>query len=171
MGGWLISKYLITAAVIVAVSELAKRSDRLGGFIAALHLSHSWRSSGFTWISNRSPKLQTTLGIHSGTLFPLPCFGISTVVAAHRDSGLPSLASICITVISFGLFALAVRPFWHPTSSVNKPNNSFKPKLLRHQTWQVKRHVFARYTIRLNSGVRHCMKNYGDISKPRWIFC
>ena len=33
---WLISKYLITATVIVTVSELAKRSDRLGGFIAAL---------------------------------------------------------------------------------------------------------------------------------------
>jgi uncharacterized membrane protein (GlpM family) len=31
-------KYLITAAVVVAVSELAKASDRLGGLIAALPL-------------------------------------------------------------------------------------------------------------------------------------
>ena len=36
--GWLVTKYLLTAAIIVAVSECAKRSDRLGGFIAALPL-------------------------------------------------------------------------------------------------------------------------------------
>ena len=35
---WLITKYLITSAIVVAVSEIAKRSDRLGAFIAALPL-------------------------------------------------------------------------------------------------------------------------------------
>lgn len=35
---WLIAKYLLTAAVVVLVSELAKRSDRLGGLVAALPL-------------------------------------------------------------------------------------------------------------------------------------
>jgi F0F1-type ATP synthase assembly protein I len=35
---WLITKYLITAAVVVVVSEAARRSDKLGGFIAALPL-------------------------------------------------------------------------------------------------------------------------------------
>ena len=35
---WLITKYLVTAAVVVAVSEAAKRSDRFGGLIAALPL-------------------------------------------------------------------------------------------------------------------------------------
>jgi len=33
---WIITKYLITAGVVVLVSEAAKRSDRLGGLIAAL---------------------------------------------------------------------------------------------------------------------------------------
>ena len=33
---WIITKYLITAAVVVLVSETAKRSDRFGGLIAAL---------------------------------------------------------------------------------------------------------------------------------------
>jgi F0F1-type ATP synthase assembly protein I len=33
---WLISKYFITAAVVVLVSEVAKRSDKLGGLVAAL---------------------------------------------------------------------------------------------------------------------------------------
>jgi hypothetical protein len=36
--GWLITKYLLTAAVVVLVSEAAKRSDKFGGFIAALPL-------------------------------------------------------------------------------------------------------------------------------------
>jgi len=33
---WLITKYLVTAGVVVLVSELAKRSDKLGALIAAL---------------------------------------------------------------------------------------------------------------------------------------
>ncbi|HSI24314.1 MAG TPA: DUF3147 family protein [Methylotenera sp.] len=33
---YLIVKYLVTAGVVVLVSELAKRSDKLGGLIAAL---------------------------------------------------------------------------------------------------------------------------------------
>ena len=35
---WLLTKYLLTAAVVILVSEFAKRSDRLGGFVAALPL-------------------------------------------------------------------------------------------------------------------------------------
>lgn len=35
---WLVFKYLLTAGVVVAVSELAKRSDKAGAFIAALPL-------------------------------------------------------------------------------------------------------------------------------------
>ncbi len=35
---YIIIKYLITAGVVVLVSELAKASDKLGGFIAALPL-------------------------------------------------------------------------------------------------------------------------------------
>jgi len=33
---WLLVKYAITAGLVVLISEIAKRSDRLGGFIAAL---------------------------------------------------------------------------------------------------------------------------------------
>jgi hydrogenase/urease accessory protein HupE len=34
--GWLITKYLITAGIIIAVSEVAKRNDRLGALLVAL---------------------------------------------------------------------------------------------------------------------------------------
>ncbi|PJG59546.1 DUF3147 family protein [Aeromonas cavernicola] len=33
---WLIFKYMITAAMVVLISEVAKRSDKLGGLLAAL---------------------------------------------------------------------------------------------------------------------------------------
>lgn len=35
---WLISKYAITAFMVVLISEVAKRNDRLGGLLAALPL-------------------------------------------------------------------------------------------------------------------------------------
>lgn len=36
--GWIVTKFLLTAAIVVLVSEVAKRSDKLGGFLAALPL-------------------------------------------------------------------------------------------------------------------------------------
>ena len=35
---WTIVKFLLTSAIVVLVSEVAKRSDRIGGLIAALPL-------------------------------------------------------------------------------------------------------------------------------------
>ena len=35
---WLITKYALTAGMVVIISETAKRSDRLGGLLAALPL-------------------------------------------------------------------------------------------------------------------------------------
>jgi len=36
--GWILTKYLATAAVVVVVSEVAKRSDKAGALIASLPL-------------------------------------------------------------------------------------------------------------------------------------
>src|SRR4051812_37131268 len=33
---WVVTKYLITAALVVLISEFAKRSDKLGALVAAL---------------------------------------------------------------------------------------------------------------------------------------
>ena len=35
---WIATKYLVTAALVVVISEVAKRSDRIGSLIAALPL-------------------------------------------------------------------------------------------------------------------------------------
>lgn len=39
--GLIITKYLLTAGIVILVSELAKRSDKLGGLVAALPWSLS----------------------------------------------------------------------------------------------------------------------------------
>lgn len=35
---WIATKYLVTAGIVVLISEVAKRSDRLGSFVASLPL-------------------------------------------------------------------------------------------------------------------------------------
>lgn len=109
---WLISKYFITAAVVVVVSEFAKRSDRLGGLIAALPLvtvltliwlqlerqpvdkiaNHAWYTFWYV-----IPTLPMFL------LFPamLPRFGFWPTL----------FACIVITIGCFGAFAAVVRRF------------------------------------------------------------
>jgi hypothetical protein len=46
---WIITKYLLTAGMVVFASEVAKSSDRLGGFFGALPimtlLTLTWHSS------------------------------------------------------------------------------------------------------------------------------
>ncbi len=42
---WIITKYLLTAGIVILVSELAKRSDKLGGLVAALPLVKIGRAS------------------------------------------------------------------------------------------------------------------------------
>ena len=36
---WLIAKYLITAALVVAISEMAKRTEKIGALLASLPLA------------------------------------------------------------------------------------------------------------------------------------
>lgn len=52
---WIISKYFITAAVVILVSELAKRSDRLGGLVAALPLV-TVLTLIWLYVDNQSPE-------------------------------------------------------------------------------------------------------------------
>jgi F0F1-type ATP synthase assembly protein I len=112
MGGWLITKYLLTAAVIVAVSETAKRNDKLGGFIAALPLV---TFMALIWLHvDKQP--QAKIANHAWYTFwyvvpTLPMFPAFPFLLPRIGFWLTMLASVGITVVSFGLFAWAVRPF------------------------------------------------------------
>lgn len=109
---WIVTKYLLTAGIVVLVTEVAKRSDRLGGLVAALPLvtvlaliwlhveqqpeakiaSHAWYTFWY---------VVPTLPMFLAFPFLLPRLGFWPTLAA----------SVAITVTCFGLFALLVRRF------------------------------------------------------------
>ncbi|MBS0462344.1 MAG: DUF3147 family protein [Proteobacteria bacterium] len=109
---WLASKYLLTAAVIVLVSEAAKRSDRLGGFIAALPLV---TFMALIWLYlDQQP--QAKIANHAWYTFwyvvpTLPMFLAFPWLLPKLGFWPTLLACAAITILCFWLFALALRPF------------------------------------------------------------
>jgi hypothetical protein len=99
----------LTAAIVVAVSEFAKRSDRLGALLASLPLV---TLSALTWLYvEKQPQ-----GKHPWYTFwsvapTLPMFAAFSRLFA-RFGFWPAL-SMCavLTIICPGLFALIFRPF------------------------------------------------------------
>ena len=110
--GWLVTKYLITAAVVVLVSEVAKRSDRLGGLFAALPLV---TVLALIWLYvERQP--QTKIANHAWYTFwyvvpTLPMFLAFPVLLPRLGFWPTLLACVAITVVCFWLFAQLVRRF------------------------------------------------------------
>ncbi|MGF6495012.1 antibiotic biosynthesis monooxygenase (ABM) superfamily enzyme [Luteibacter sp. 621] len=109
---WLITKYLITAAVVVAVSEFAKRSDRLGALIASLPLV---TLLALTWLYIEKQPAEK-IANHAWYTFwyvvpTLPMF-LAFPWLFGRFGFWPALAlSAVITVVCFALFAWAVKPW------------------------------------------------------------
>jgi hypothetical protein len=110
--GWLITKYMITAAVVVLVSEVAKRSDKLGGFVAALPLV---TFLALVWLYvEKQPEAK--IANHAWYTFwyvvpTLPMFLVFPILLPRIGFWLTMLASLGVTVICFGLLALVVRHF------------------------------------------------------------
>jgi hypothetical protein len=110
--GWLVTKYLITAAVVVLVSEVAKRSDRLGGLFAALPLV---TVLALIWLYvERQP--QAKIANHAWYTFwyvvpTLPMFLAFPMLLPRLGFWPTLLACVVITVACFWLFALLVRRF------------------------------------------------------------
>jgi len=110
--GWLLTKYAITAAVVVLVSEVAKRSDRLGGLIASLPLVTLLT---LVWLYiERQPAEK--IANHAWYTFwyvvpTLPMFLVFPLLLA-RFGFWPALGlSALLTIVCFALFALAVKSF------------------------------------------------------------
>ena len=109
---WLITKYLITAAVVVLISELAKRSDKLGGFVAALPLV---TFLALIWLYIEQQPTQK-IANHAWYTFwyvvpTLPMFLVFPWLLPRWGFWPTMLASVVITVICFGLFAVMMRRF------------------------------------------------------------
>ena len=107
---WLVTKYLLTAAVVVLVSEFAKRSDRLGGFVAALPLI---TVLALIWLYvERQPTAK--IANHAWYTFwyvipTLPMFLLFPWLLPRIGFWSTLLASVVLTVVCFGLFAALVR--------------------------------------------------------------
>lgn len=109
---WLITKYFLTAAVVVFVSEVAKRSDKLGGFVAALPLV---TILALIWLYAENQP-QEKIANHAWYTFwyvvpTLPMFLAFPILLPRIGFWPALLACVVITVICFGLFAVAVRRF------------------------------------------------------------
>ena len=109
---WIIIKYSLTAAMVVLISELAKRSDQLGGFIAALPLV---TLLSLTWLYLEKQPDQK-IANHAWYTFwyvvpTLPMFQVFPSLLPRWGFWGTMLASVVITGICFWLFAMIVKGF------------------------------------------------------------
>ena len=109
---WIITKYLLTAGMVVFVSEVAKRSDRLGGLIAALPLM-TLLTLTWLYIENQSEeKIANHVYYTFWYVIPtLPIFLLFPYLLPKIGFWLTMLASVVLTVICCGLFALVMKNF------------------------------------------------------------
>ncbi|EQA1624977.1 DUF3147 family protein [Enterobacter asburiae] len=109
---WIVTKYLLTATVVVAVSEAAKRSDKLGGMLAALPLV---TILALIWLHVEKQPMEK-IASHAWYTFwyvipTLPMFLVFPVLLSKTGFWQALGSSAILTVILFGLFALLLRRF------------------------------------------------------------
>jgi hypothetical protein len=107
---WIISKYALTALVVVVVSELAKRSDKLGALLAALPLI-TLLSLIWLHLENQSAE---KIANHAWYTFwyvvpTLPMFLVFPLLLPRLGFWPTLLACMVISAGSFILFALLVK--------------------------------------------------------------
>ena len=109
---WIITKYLLTAGIVVFISEVAKRSDKMGGFIAALPLM-TLLTLTWLFIENQS---EEKIANHAYYTFwyvipTLPMFLLFPCLLPKIGFWMTMGTSVVVTVICFGLFALLMKNF------------------------------------------------------------
>jgi len=109
---WLVTKYLLTAAVVVLISEAAKHSGKLGGFVAALPLV---TLMALIWLHVEGQPADRIAGFAWYTFWyvipTLPMFLAFPALLPRIGFWPALLACILLTAACFALFALALRRF------------------------------------------------------------
>ena len=107
---WLITKYLLTAGVVVLVSEIAKRSDKLGGLVAALPLV---TILALIWLyveDQPTAKIANHAWYTFWYVVPtLPMFLVFPVLLPRIGFWPSLLACVILTLVCFGIWALVLR--------------------------------------------------------------
>ena len=109
---WIITKYFLTAGIVVLVSELAKRSDKLGGLVAALPLV-TVLTLIWLYVEQQS---QEKIANHAWYTFwyvvpTLPMFLVFPALLPRIGFWPTLLACVLLSLVCFGLWALALRRF------------------------------------------------------------
>lgn len=109
---WIMAKYFITAAVVILVSELAKRSDRFGGLVAALPLV-TVLTLIWLYVDNQSSE---KIANHAWYTFwyvvpTLPMFLLFPVLLPRLGFWLTLASCIVFTLLCFAAFGLVMRRF------------------------------------------------------------
>lgn len=103
---------MLTATAVVAISEVAKRSDRLGGFIASLPLITLLT---LIWLYVEKQSDEKIVNHAYYTLWyvipTLPMFALFPLLMPRLGFWLTLGASVLITVACFGIFALIMKQF------------------------------------------------------------
>ena len=109
---WIIFKYLLTAGVVVLISEVAKRSDRLGGLIAALPLV-TVLSLIWLYVENQSSEKISNHAYYTFwyVLPTLPMFLIFPYLLKKFGFWVTLSLSMMITLIIFYIFAKVMKSF------------------------------------------------------------
>ncbi len=109
---WLATKYAVTAFMVVLISEVAKRSDKLGGLIAALPLVTVLT---LVWLHIEG-QAEAKISNHAWYTFwyvvpTLPMFVLFPALLPRLGFWATMGAGVLVTVASFALFAAVVRRF------------------------------------------------------------
>ena len=112
MMSWIFFKYATTAAMVVLISELAKRSDRIGGLVAALPLITVLTLIWLYVEGQPTSKIANHAWYTLWYVLPtLPMFAVFPWLLTHYGFW-PALA--CSAIITIGcvvLTAIALKPF------------------------------------------------------------
>ena len=109
---WLITKYALTALVVVLVSEAAKRSERLGGFVAALPMV---AILAMVWMHVEGQPKDRIADFSRYLVWfvvpTLPMFLAFPHLLPRLGFWVSLLCGIGITLVCFGLVLLGARQF------------------------------------------------------------
>lgn len=107
---WIITKYLVTAGIIVAVSEVAKRSGKLGALITALPLV-AVIALLWMYVEKQPPERIGSYAYYTFwyVLPTLPMFLIFPAVLKHYGFWQAMGASVLVTVGSLAVMAWVLR--------------------------------------------------------------
>ncbi len=107
---WILTKYLVTAGLVVLISELAKRSDKVGALVAALPMVTVLTLFWLYFENQSSEKIANHAYYTFWYVIPtLPMFLVFPWILAKFGFWGAMGISVLLTIVCFVMFAYAVK--------------------------------------------------------------